>query len=75
MVPVSERALRHRINRKLEDKRLVKTKGTAALEELGAFYLVLERAGERPVVTPNVSIEGLGRELGVLRDWERVLGR
>lgn len=78
-VPVSMRALHARINRMLakEDEVLVKARGIAA-EKLGDWYTIsvstaAARAGRNSVLETDVDPEKLGRELGVLREWEEVV--
>jgi hypothetical protein len=71
-VPVSERALVQRINRKLllDDQRLVKTRGAQAILDLGEYYVLDWR--RNLALDTRVDPEDLGRELGALRPWERV---
>jgi hypothetical protein len=73
-VPVSERALIQRINRKFrsEDgppaRELKKTKGARAKQELGYFYVLNT---ERNFIDEHhVDPEALGRELGVVSESE-----
>jgi hypothetical protein len=72
-VPVTMRALTQRINRTLSgnDKTLKATRETGrARMDLGEFYIV---DGRRGLVTEKyVDPEALGRELGVLADYEEV---
>jgi hypothetical protein len=69
-VPVSERALIQRINRKLaqEDKCLKAPRGLAAKSSLGDFYIL--NWARNFIVDTKVDLERLGRKLGVLADWE-----
>lgn len=72
-VLISERALIARINRKLrhdEEDHLVlkKTRGDRALLDLGYFYLLNWHGNY--INAHHVNIEALGRELGVLAEWE-----
>lgn len=69
---VSERALMARINRKLRKdlSALRKTRGGCAQIELGDFYVVDYELNS--VTDTFVDIEDLGRELGVLRHYERL---
>jgi hypothetical protein len=69
-VPVTERALIQRINRKLhDDDQMVKTtRGGRAEMDLGRHYVLNWRING--VVHTNIDLEDLGRELGVLQDWE-----
>jgi hypothetical protein len=66
-VTVTERALMQRINRALPKGRAVKIARGKKIESRGLFYLA---EGGR-VLDENVDIEKLGRELGVLRLYER----
>jgi hypothetical protein len=73
-VPVSVRALYQRLNRKLAGKGLVlkASRGGRARTEVGSFYVIdTER---NTVVVHHVNLEAYGRELGVLAQWERVIG-
>ena len=69
-VLVTERALIQRINRKLwhDDQVLRKTRGTRAQLDLGWFYVLDWRRNF--VVEHDVDPESLGRELGVLAEYE-----
>lgn len=75
-VPVSERALFARISRKLatEDEILKKTRPsrhgglTHAQLDLGDYYTIATRLNV--VCRKDVDLEDLGREIGVLADWE-----
>jgi len=71
-VPVSERALIQRINRKLraEDETLKTARGERAEQEFGRFYIV--NFNRNFVVAKGCDPEELGRELGVLSEYERV---
>lgn len=72
-VPVSHRALWQRIDRQLRAtgaRRLRRARGLGR-ESLGDLYLV-DLAGNA-VVARHVDIEVLGRELGVLRSFERLV--
>jgi len=72
-VPVSMRGLIGRINRKLapDFQKLCKTREGRAQAELGDFYIVEYRRNF--VADTRVDPEDLGRELGVLRDYETVI--
>ena len=72
-VPVSTRALVQRINRKLkaEESVLKASRGARAQQDLGDYYLLDWRTNA--VHAKDVDPEDLGRELGVLKAWERVL--
>lgn len=77
-VPVSERAVLQRINRKFRAKdgppaREIKaTRGARAKVELGDFYILNTR--HNSIDEHHVDPEEVARELGVLADWEFVLG-
>jgi hypothetical protein len=73
-IPVSERAIMQRINRKFrsEDgppaRELKKTRGARALLDLGDFYVLNT---ERNFIDEHhVDPEDLAREMGVLADYE-----
>jgi len=69
-VPVTSRALVQRINRKLkvEDEEVRRMRGTRP--DFGDYYRVNVRVNG--VVDKSVELAELGRELGVLKEWERV---
>jgi len=72
-VPVTMRALTQRINRTLRKGNdiLKATRGDGrARQELGDFYVVDGR--RNVVIEKDVDPEALGRELGVLADYEEV---
>ena len=72
-VPVTMRALIQRINRILgKDREKLKTpRGEQARFELGQYYVLdLHR---NCVLQKDVDPEELGRTLGVLKDYERVI--
>jgi hypothetical protein len=75
-VPVTERAIVQRINRKLDGRcaskpgrpyKVVALKG-AARGELGKWVLVRDLHVERD----NVDLDAFGRELEVLKPWEEI---
>lgn len=74
-VPVTQRALVQRINRALArvgrfGRVMKKTRGVQAHLDLGDYYVLdVER---NLVVDKYVDAEALGRELGVLHDFERL---
>ncbi len=75
LFPVSDRALRARINRKLahDEQQLHSTQpGSRARAELGEFYVRTIGAGIWP---DHVALEDYGRELGVLQDFEELEDR
>lgn len=70
-IPVSERALIQRINRKLPDEVLKKCPETSqAFNELGSFYTVNVRFNA--ISDKDVDIEELGRSLGALKPFEEL---
>lgn len=73
-VPVSERAVVQRINRKLaaRGKKLKKCRGAYWREKLGEYYIL--HVAHDCIDDSHVSLEALGRELKVLGAWEKVAG-
>lgn len=71
-VPVTERALIQRINRKLREKgEILKTaRGVAAKAEVGRFYVI--HADRNILMYHHVGLEAWGKKLGVLQPWEDV---
>jgi hypothetical protein len=71
-VTISERALLARINRKLKPdmEQLRKAHGVRARLDVGDFYVVNHRING--VTMKDVDVEKLARELGVLKEWEKV---
>ena len=71
---VSESALVKRINRKLlpEGERLQTSRGAHAEQQLGRHFITDANTGCGCV--QHVDIEAYGRELGVLRTSDRVVG-
>ncbi len=71
-VPISERALIARINRKLkpEGEKLKTLRGERWFSDLGRYYTVDEN--RNAVRDTHVNLEDWGRELGVLKAWERL---
>lgn len=74
-VPVSERAVVQRINRKFvsEDgpalpRQLKKTRGRAK-SVIGDFFIL----DEGNVTSRHIDPESLARELGVLAEWEHIM--
>lgn len=72
LVPVSMRGLLQRINRKLARRHqaLRKSKGEGALRNLGKFYHM--DYSRNLCIGTGVNPERLGRDLGVLRPWEKL---
>ena len=72
-VPVSERALMARVNRKLRDNDEVLRHAaelSRAWSNLGSYYTVNVRING--VTRSHIDIEELARELGCLKPYERV---
>lgn len=69
---ITQNALMKRINRALakEGERLTVTRGERWRSELGDFYVL--DVNMNAVVAKHCDPEKLGRELGVLRKWERL---
>ena len=70
-VPVSRRALIQRINRKLPDHETLKTTRGRCGTKLGRHYIIDK--SNNPITCQFVYLEKLRRELGVLREYERVV--
>lgn len=70
--PVSERALLQRINRKLrrEDEVLKVSRTARMVSSVGRYYVV--DVLRNIVSCQHVDPESLGRDLGVLREWEEL---
>jgi hypothetical protein len=70
-VPISERALIQRLNRKLRDADLTvkTTKGRAELD-LGRHYVLNRQINS--IEHKNINLEEYGRKHGVLRDYEHL---
>jgi hypothetical protein len=66
-VPVSERAVLQRVNRKLKPDLEQVRKWRGGQYVGGYYYLNLERNWCK---IENLDLEGFARELGVLADWE-----
>jgi hypothetical protein len=74
-VPVARRSLMARINRQLaKTGRQVKSNklGTSLADRLGRHYVLDIDAGQ--VTATHVDLEALGREMGVMDDWEALEG-
>jgi hypothetical protein len=74
-VPISERALIQRINRALKDKGeiLKAARSPRVADEVGQHFVVRLTGKRNNVVTQrHVDVEALGRELGVLNEWEDI---
>lgn len=83
-VPVTERAVIQRVNRKLAEKHgkipsspptarvvLKKTRGWNAVQNLGEFYTL--DVYSNTVLDTHVDLEAEARELGALADWETLV--
>jgi hypothetical protein len=70
---ISVSALVRRINRELtkRDERLKKSRGMRALIDLGEYWI--HDIGRNFVAGKDIDPERLGRELEVLRPWEKVI--
>ena len=70
--PISVRAVIQRINRKLkQDNEMLKaTRGDRWRHELGDYYIA--NFARNFIVGKHVDPEALGRELGVVEQWEEV---
>jgi hypothetical protein len=71
-IPVTERALLQRINRKLKPdyERIVKARGRA-ISQCGEYYKL--DFYSNMLREYNVSLEDTGRELKVLAPWEKLV--
>lgn len=73
VVPVSERALFARVNRKLakEGQMLRRCKESSrAFSELGHLYIVDTHTNT--IIALNCDLESLAREVGAIAHWERL---
>ncbi len=73
-VPISERALTQRINRKLQQQnnpeKLIATRGDAARKQFGRYYAVETMTSA--LTRDHVDLEKLGHKLGVIQPWEEL---
>ncbi len=71
-MPVSERAIIQRINRKLKpDLEAVKVARSERMRlDVGQFYVIDYRMNA--IIHHDVDLEQWGRDLGVLKPWEEV---
>lgn len=68
-VPITEKALYQRINRKLRERGEVLKRARGHVEiTLGEYYVV--NVKRNFVAQHHVSLDELGRKLGVLAEWE-----
>jgi len=71
-VSVSPRAIIARINRKLRsDDEVLKTARSESVERNAGHYFILNTRGNY-ISHVHQDLETLGRELGVLQEWETV---
>ena len=75
-IPVTERALIQRINRKLakNGSKLVAARGAKEMEAFGHYYTVrrVKSALNAQVLASHLDLVGYGRELGVLATDEEI---
>jgi hypothetical protein len=71
-LPVSERALIQRINRVLakDGQRLRATRGERARLDFGWYWV--HELSRNLCLDTHVDLESMGRELGCLKEWERL---
>jgi hypothetical protein len=73
-VMITERALVQRINRALakEDEVVKKSRADSRMEmQYGTYYSVNQRTNN--IANGNIDIESMGRELGVLKEYEALI--
>lgn len=72
-VPVSQKALMQRINRRLaEDGWVVRTsRSSRAVFDLGQHYVLDPSINN--IIETHVDLEAFGHELGALRAWEALV--
>lgn len=70
---VAERAVVQRINRALakREQKLIKSKGSRQIVELGDWHIADERRGE--IVAKNVNLTEIARQEGALATYEAIL--
>ena len=73
-VSVTMRSVIQRINRRLKPDReqLKTTRGERLRMEVGDYYVI--NYAKNFIAYKDVDPEQLGRELGVLKEWEQVVG-
>jgi hypothetical protein len=71
-LPISERSLVRRINRKLadDDQALRMARGESAKRHVGEFYVVDTRRNF--IVSKHIDLVMFAREMGALKPWEQV---
>ena len=72
-VPVTERSVVARVNRRLasDGEQLKPARSERVRAQVGDWYVLNVKA--KGVVREDVSLEVIARELGALRDWEVML--
>jgi hypothetical protein len=71
-LPLSERALNQRINRKLkQDGKQLRTARSPSVELSRGRYFIVD-VNHNSVTAHHIHLEELGHELGVLKPWEKV---
>jgi cytochrome oxidase assembly protein ShyY1 len=72
-VPVTERAVIQRVNRKLalEGQKLRTSRSARSIQDSGRYYIVDLRGNW--LARKNVDVEKLARELEVLAGWESIV--
>ena len=71
LVPITEKALYQRINRKLRSQDAVLKRARGSAQTTLGDYFVVDFYGNF-VKQHHVDIERLGRELDVLAEWEKL---
>jgi hypothetical protein len=73
-IPISERALVQRINRKLaeDDRRLMANRGANAKAQFGRYCVVSGRSRHLYIHDQDVDLQALARHVGVIANWERL---
>jgi hypothetical protein len=71
-VPISRRALEQRVDRSLitQGKRLKRTRGEIAVHAVGTYFVTWNNDDS---VAPVERLEELGRQLGMLASYERLV--
>lgn len=68
--PVTTRAVIQRINRGLPDHQMLRAMRGKRSAQLGDYCIV--DFDSNGIVQKHVDLEGLGRQLGVIKEWEKV---
>lgn len=71
-LPISERSLIRRINRKLadDDQVLRMARGERAIRHVGEFYIVDTR--RKFIISKHINLVMFARVMGALKPWEQV---